>query len=148
MIQSAPNTLLPPMYTLSNIRPIPQANRLLRRRLKITLLKTRLKNFHTLPNPHIILLSYANQPLLILNLLHSLPSLHNLHQKRIVRDLRALILDIDPMLREQVSCAPQWILQRFVGFVDARAESLGLSLLVCAGAIGMCEALQLDEFFA
>lgn len=39
-------------------------------------------------------------------------------------------------------------MQRFVGFVDAGAEGFGLALFVGAGAVGVREGLQLDEFFA
>lgn len=39
-------------------------------------------------------------------------------------------------------------MQRFVGFVDAGAESFGLALFVGAGAVRVREGLQLDEFFA
>lgn len=36
----------------------------------------------------------------------------------------------------------------FVGFVDAGAEGFGLALFVRAGAVGVREGLELDEFFA
>jgi hypothetical protein len=148
MVDATSNALLPSMYTLRNIGPVPQSNRLLRRRLQIALLKTCLQNLHTLPNPCIVLLPYTHQALLVLHLFHRLPSLHDLHQQSAVRDLRALVLDIYSLLREQIPRPPQRVLQRLIGFVDARAQRLGLSLLVCARAVRVREALQLDEFFA
>ena len=148
VIQPTTNTLLPPVNALRNIGPIPQANRLLRRSLHIAALKAPLKDIHAGRDPRIILLPNPLQTLLVLDLFHRLPRFHNLHQQRIIRYLRALVFDVDPALRQQVARSPQRVLQRLVRLVDARAESLGLPLLVGARAVGVGQHLQLDELFA